>query len=153
MQEEKKNNHFIGRGWSFPPTFNQLSGSIQMTEDVEDIYSSLHILMTTTLGERIMQPRYGCNLEELLFESVDTTLKTLVIDKIETAILYFEPRIKAEKVTIDTSQEWEGTLIIKVDFIVKRTNSRFNFVFPFYKKEGSEVLNFLTSAPSSGNEL
>ncbi len=73
--------NFLGRGWSFPPTFNA-SQKVEMLDNVEDIYSSLHILLTTATGERIMQPAYGCDLQEFLFEPIDTGLKTLMLEKI-----------------------------------------------------------------------
>lgn len=115
-----------------------------MLEQEADIYSSLEILLTTAPGERVMQPEYGCDMEELIFENVDTTTKTLVADKIENAILYFEPRIDVEKVNLDDSREWEGVILIEIVYRVRTTNSRFNFVFPFYKTEGTD-LNLTTS--------
>ncbi|WP_240337175.1 GPW/gp25 family protein [Rufibacter psychrotolerans] len=145
--------NFLGRGWSFPPTFDHLSGQVDMLEGVADIQSSLHILLTTMVGERLMQPRFGCNLEEMIFESLDTTLKTQLTDKIETAILYFEPRIDLERVFLNTTRELEGLLLIEVDYRVRTTNSRFNFVFPFYKTEGTELLHFLTNPPQTDNAL
>jgi len=57
-----------------------------------------------------MMPEYGCNLEELVFESLDTRMKTLMADKVESAILYFEPRVELEGVRLDDSQETEGWL-------------------------------------------
>ena len=81
---------YLGRGWSFPPTFSRARGGVEMLEDEADIASSLEILLTTALGERTMLPQYGCNLDELVFESLDTRMKTLMADKVETAILYFE---------------------------------------------------------------
>ena len=50
---------------------------------------SLQILLNTTSGERVMEPKYGCNMEELLFEPLNTTTKSLIIDKIKTAIIPF----------------------------------------------------------------
>ena len=135
---------FLGRGWSFPPTFHQNLPGVEMLEQEADIYSSLEILLTTAPGERVMQPEYGCDMEELIFENVDTTTKTLVADKIENAILYFEPRIDVEKVNLDDSREWEGVILIEIVYRVRTTNSRFNFVFPFYKTEGTD-LNLTTS--------
>lgn len=151
--EDNRQQNFMGRGWGFPPTFNHSAAGVIMLEDVDDIYSSLHILLTTIAGERIMQPRYGCNLEEIVFESLDTSLKTYVADKIETAILYFEPRIKVTNINLNTTREWEGLLLIEIDFTVKTTNSRYNFVFPFYKNEGTEILQFLLSIPVTDNSL
>jgi phage baseplate assembly protein W len=153
MAEPLQNRSFLGRGWAFPPTFDQVSGTVALLQDEEDIRSSLHLLLTTMVGERLMQPRYGCNLDELLFESLDTTLRTQLIDKIETAILYFEARIDVERVTLDTSREWEGVVFIQVDYIIRSTNSRFNFVFPFYKNEGTELVQFLTTSPLTDSSL
>ncbi len=144
------NNNFLGRGWSFPPTFNQQLKDVEMTEKVEDIERSLHILLTTTMGERIMQPRYGCNMEDMLFESLDTATKTIIIDRIKTAILFFEPRIDAKKILLNTQNELEGEILIEIEYIIPSTNSRYNFVFPFYRKEGTE-LDLLTGNHPLGN--
>lgn len=130
---------FLGRGWSFPPTFDNELGTVQMLEYEADVASSLEILLGTMRGERIMVPHYGCNLDELIFESLDTRMKTLMIDKIESAILYHEPRIELEKVTLDGSRELEGIVLIEIVYRVKTTNSRFNFVYPYYKQEGTDI--------------
>jgi phage baseplate assembly protein W len=39
--------------------------------------------LTTVQGERVMLPKYGCNLDELVFEGLDTRIKTLMADKVE----------------------------------------------------------------------
>jgi uncharacterized protein len=130
---------FIGRGWSFPPNFSQVNGSVDMLEQEADIASSLEILLGTVRGERVMLPQYGCNLDELIFENLDTRMKTLMTDKIESAILYHEPRIELEKVSLDDSRELEGIVLIEIVYRVKSTNSRFNFVYPFYKLEGTDI--------------
>ena len=140
---------FLGRGWSFPPTFNRARPGVEMLEDEIDIASSLEILLSTALGERSMLPQYGCNLDELVFESLDTRMKTLMADKVKTAILYYEPRIETESVLLDDSRQLDGVILIEVNYRVKSTNSRFNFVFPFYKLEGTDInltsmVNFLT---------
>jgi len=130
---------FLGRGWGFPPTFDKASKSVGMLEHEKDIESSLDILLSTRLGERIMQPNYGCNLDEMVFEAMNLTMLTYLKDLVENAILYFEPRIDLEGVEIDTSQELEGLLLIKITYTVRVTNSRFNYVYPFYKSEGSDL--------------
>lgn len=130
---------FLGRGWSFPPTFNRDRAGVEMLEEEADIASSLEVLLTTTRGERVMLPQYGCNLEELVFESLDTRMKTLMADKVESAILYHEPRIELERVRLDDSRELQGVVLIEVLYRVKSTNSRFNFVFPYYKLEGTDI--------------
>jgi phage baseplate assembly protein W len=135
----EQNSSFLGRGWSFPPEFNKHTAGVKMLEDEADIDSSLEILLSTRPGERVMEPDYGCDLEDLLFKPVNLTLKTYVIDKIKTAILYYEPRIDVNNVNIDSSRENEGVLMIVIDYTVRATNSRKNKVYPFYKEEGTEL--------------
>lgn len=130
---------FLGRGWSFPPEFNRTSGEAKMLDGEEDIRSSLEILLSTRLGERVMLPNYGCKLDELLFNPLNQGLKTYVVDLIKTAILYHEPRIDVQKIDISQSNELEGLLLIQIDYIIRQTNSRRNMVYPFYKEEGNEL--------------
>lgn len=135
----KEQTSFLGTGWSFPPSFSIHQEGITMVSDETDIEQSLRILLSTRIGERIMEPGYGCNLEDLLFSPLDLTLKTFVRDQIETAILYHEPRIDPLKIDFSDSQDLEGELLINIEYMIRATNSRKNMVFPFYKGEGSEI--------------
>src|SRR4030095_2382592 len=130
---------FVGRGWSFPPEFDKAAKGLVMLEEETDIESSLQILLSTRIGERIMQPTYGCNLDEMVFESMNLTMLTYMRDLIENAILYHEPRIELEKVDIDTSNQNEGMLLIILNYVVRTTNSRYNYVYPYYINEGTNV--------------
>lgn len=135
---------YFGRGWSFPPHFDSNQLGVKMLEDEADIVSSLEILLGTRPGERAMLPQYGCNLDELLFENLSTRLKTLIADNIQSAILYFEPRIQVETVKLFQDPANLGVVLIEIVYRVKVTNSRFNFVYPFYKLEGTDI-NLTTS--------
>jgi phage baseplate assembly protein W len=129
---------FLGQGWAFPPEFTRGDHSVKMIADEEDIRSSLEILFCTGIGERIMQPTYGCDLKKLLFEPLDTGLKAYVEDLITTAILYHEPRIRLDDVTL-TAMPNEGRIDIVLDYTIRTSNSRYNFVYPFYLREGTEI--------------
>mgnify|MGYP000306611423 CR=1 FL=1 len=135
----KEADLFLGEGWSFPPHFDKEKGTLVTTVGEIDINNSLEILLATRLGERIMLPQYGCNLEELLFQPLDITLQTFIKDVISTAILYHEPRIDVQQITLNTAQEFEGVITIHIEYMIRITNSRGNMVFPFYKVEGTEV--------------
>lgn len=131
-------NSFLGRGWSFPPTFNQQTGAVELVSDYEDIHESLNILLSTSLGERVMQPKYGCNLNDYLFEPLSSSMIGYIKDRVQTAILLYEPRIIADKidVTADSSFDLiEGRFTISIEYTVPETNSRFNYVYDYYKNE------------------
>lgn len=136
MLEDKS---FLGRGWAFPPTFIAGSGEVMLVEAKDDIEQSLEILFTTSLGERILQPDFGCSLKDFQFEPINTSLIGLLRDMIESAIIYHEPRINLEnlEITEDTSQDAiEGKLQILLEYSIRGVNSRFNFVYDFYLREG-----------------
>ena len=127
---------FLGTGWGFPPKFNKSSQNIVMVKDREDIEESLSILLSTTIGERVMQPRYGCNLKQFLFEPLNASIESYIKKLVEEAILYFEPRIDPLGISLDAD---DGKLEITVDYIIRSTNTRSNFVYPFYIQEGTNL--------------
>jgi hypothetical protein len=141
LAESTGDRPVLGRGWSFPPTFDRSAGGVRMLEREDDVASSLHILLSTARGERIMVPQYGCNMDELVFGNLDTRMRTLMADKIASAILYHEPRIDLERVAVsdDPADALEGRVLIGVTYRVRETNSRFNFVFPYYLEEGTDI--------------
>ncbi|NHE57486.1 GPW/gp25 family protein [Cyclobacterium plantarum] len=134
MEDEME---FLGTGWSFPPAFNDKSESVEMSFGVTDIQESLWILLSTRLGERVMQPKYGCQLDELQFSPLNRTTITYVSELIRTAILYHEPRIEVEKIDITEEEMVEGKVLIHLTYMVRGTNSRFNLVYPYYLNEGN----------------
>lgn len=138
--EEIKDKSFLGTGWGFPPEFSTETGTVSLISDVEDINSSLNILLSTIIGERVMQPMYGCNLIELLFEPVTLTMLTHMETLVKDAIIFYEPRIKLINIDLETFKN-EGKIMITVNYLIKGTNSRFNYVYPFYLNEGTEINN------------
>lgn len=132
------NSSFLGTGWSFPPTFNQDTGTVEMVSDEEDIVQSLEIILSTRPAERIMQPDFGCELSQFIFEEISQGLITSIKGTISDALLYHEPRIDVEDINVDESEE-EGLLLINVTYTVRVTNSRFNLVYPFYINEAQMV--------------
>ena len=130
---------FLGTGWSFPPEFTLIEDGVEMTSDELDIQKSLEVLLATRKGERVMLPDYGCNLDEMVFVPMSTTFKTYMREMIRTAIIFYEARINLNSVTIDDTRENEGVISISLDYTIRTTNSRFNFVYPYYKKEGTEI--------------
>lgn len=138
------NTSILGTGWSFPPTFNKLSLTVDMVSDYKDIQESLMILLGTTPGERLMNPKYGCNLKKFVFEKIDATLITEINDCIAQAIAHFEPRVQFIEATLMEEANLEGRIHINISYSVIITNTRHNIVFPFYMMEGTNVDMSLT---------
>jgi uncharacterized protein len=129
---------FLGRGWQFPVTFTRTTNGINLIEGEADIKNSLQILMGTALGERVMQPGYGSNLDKLIFEPLDTTFATFLTDQLRTAILFNEPRVVLENIDYIVDNNG-GRIDISIDYTVVATNSRNNLVYPFYLTEATDI--------------
>ncbi|MGE3976128.1 MAG: GPW/gp25 family protein [Nitrospira sp.] len=134
-----QNRDFLGTGWSFPPEFHRGFRSVKMVSWDEDIRESLRILLTTSPGERILQPAYGCGLHALAFENVSEGVKTEIKDLIDRAVLFFEPRITLNRIDIDDTDQYEGLLKLYLDYTIRTTNTRSNMVYPFYFIEGTNI--------------
>lgn len=130
---------FLGTGWAFPPEFNKKANDVKLVSEEDDIRESLSILLSTSPGERIMQPSYGCGLRSMIFESISEGSVTELKDIVERAILFFEPRVTLNAVNVDTERVYDGVLEIILDYTVRATNSRSNMVYPFYFKEGTNI--------------
>ncbi|MBC3832636.1 GPW/gp25 family protein [Undibacterium amnicola] len=133
-----QDNSFLGTGWSFPPEFSR-RGKVSMVSAEEDIKQSLLILLSTSPGERVMQPTFGCGLKHHIYENIDESTITILKDLITRAILFFEPRVKLEMILSDASAAYEGRLDFTIMYRIISTNTRHNIVYPFYLREGSDV--------------
>jgi phage baseplate assembly protein W len=147
------NAEFLGRGWRFPPTFDKERQDIVLVEAGIDIQQSLEIILSTLPGERVLTPDFGANLDRLLFEPLDASLISLMQDIIETALIRHEPRIGVNNVLIEEDGSFEGRVLIEVDYTVRSTNTRFNFVYPFYIQEGTDIRVLEGSAQRIENRI
>jgi phage baseplate assembly protein W len=132
-------SQFLGTGWAFPPSFDWRSKEAVLVSQVQDIEQSLHILLSTVPGERVMQPAYGCGIKRMVFENVNESTVTEIKDVVAKAVLFFEVRITLHEVDIDVSDIASGVLRLKLDYTVRTTNTRTNMVYPLYLREGTNL--------------
>ncbi|HXB09585.1 MAG TPA: GPW/gp25 family protein [Puia sp.] len=136
-------NSFLGTGWSFPPAFDAALGSCRMVTNEVDIEQSLNILLSTMLGERVMQPQYGCDLQPYVFSPLNPHMVGYLKDRVRNAVLFYESRIKIEKLEVtaaDSTDAIEGRFRITLTYTVTQTNTRFNYVYDYFQNEALEPL-------------
>lgn len=133
---------FLGRGWKFPVEFKKgksEAGTVVMLQGEEDIRNSLEVLFSTRSGERIMHTSYGSALETFLFMPVNKSVITYIQAIITDEILFNEPRIILNEVEIEQAVTEAGRLDITIVYTVNATNNRYNYVFPFYINEATNL--------------
>ena len=127
---------FLGRGWRFPVNVTP-AGKIMMSEHEADIKEAIWLILSTSKGERVMRPDFGCGIYEFVFATINTTTIGLIEASVREALTLWEPRIELINVNVATDKAEEGMLLISIDYRVRTTNNEFNLVYPFYLKEGT----------------
>jgi phage baseplate assembly protein W len=125
---------FLGRGWGFPIAVG-LGDEINMVADDDDIREAIRIILETDPGERVMRPDFGAGLRHMVFEPINTSTMALVQRRVEAALVAWEPRITVQDVTVSAERAALGVLDIRIDYMVRKTNTFYNLVYPFYLQE------------------
>jgi Bacteriophage baseplate protein W len=129
-------NDIIGRGWRFPIKVNA-KGGLDWSEGPDRIRDAIWIVVSTSLGERLMRPEFGAGLKDYVFESNSATVRAELATAIRRALGRWEPRIDIVDLHVDASPDQESQVLIVLDYQIRDTNELFNMVFPFYLDEGS----------------
>jgi hypothetical protein len=122
---------FIGQGFSWPLAIDH-TGGIKLTEATDDIERSMQMVLMTAPGERVMRPRFGCEIWDLLFEPVTPNLLGLIAHAVYGALGQWEPRIEVDEVTPVPDAKDNALIRIEIRYRVRATNDPRNLVFPFY---------------------
>ena len=125
------NSDFLGIGWHFPLTLDD-DGQVKMAPHEESIRQSIWMILSTSRGERMMRPDFGCAIHDLVFGVNSTATAGAVAGAVEDALLEWEPRIDVLAVNAFPAPERPNYLLIEISYQVRSTNSRFNLVYPFY---------------------
>lgn len=90
---------------------------ILVDNDLDAIKNSLNNLFTTVPGQKLLNPTYGLNLLQFLFEPVTTSTANHIGETILNGITRFEPRVSVEKVKVNgfaEKNEYNISLAIRI---------------------------------------
>jgi len=134
---------FHGRGISFPvlPGFAQSAG-------VRKVEESILIILGTQYGERVMRPRFGCNLKSLAFAPNNGSTANLARYYVEAGLTQWEPRIELIDVSVQQGAVRQGdvqqgrpaiendplgaVLLIDITYRLRATQDVHNLTYPFF---------------------
>lgn len=122
---------FIGRGFGWPMGVDH-TGSIALTHGAEDLDDSIRMVLLTAPGERVMRPKFGCRIWDMLFEPITPNLLGLISEAVREAVAQWEPRVAVEQVVPMTDDNDDALVRIHIIYRVRATNDRRNLVYPFY---------------------
>jgi phage baseplate assembly protein W len=84
----------------------------------EQIKSNLKNLILTNRGERLMQPEFGCNLRQAIFEQIGPNTYNYIRSEIENSIQRWLPYIIVNdvNVTSDTTATDNNRINVRLDY-------------------------------------
>jgi phage baseplate assembly protein W len=122
---------FTGKGIVFP-LLPDAGGSLGYVDGDAGVAQSLHLLLRTAAGERVMRPDFGTEAPRLVFAPGSETNLRLLEQSVRDAVLVHEPRVRLESVEVTESEVAPERVDIEVTYTVRRTNTRTSIVYPFY---------------------
>ncbi len=95
---------------------NQLFNKTYNTKD--QIKSNFINLLLTNKGERILNPEFGSNLRQLLFENITSITEENIKDAIISSANIYLPEIQVVNITLNNEYD-NNTINITIDYILR----------------------------------
>ncbi|WP_289659395.1 GPW/gp25 family protein [Flavobacterium panacagri] len=130
---------FLGSGWAFPVSFSADNHQLNLSANETNINESINIILNTRKGERTLEANFGSGIQQFMFRKIDSALKGEIVETIKFALLRYEPRILVQDVKVTSTDTLNGKIEILITYVYSQTNTRHNYVFPFYLKEGTNL--------------
>lgn len=132
--------NILGKGWAFP-VMTDIHGNIASSSYEKSVEESIRVILGTTPGERVMNPYFGCKINDIIFSSNSSKTISLAIHYIEEAIVKWEPRVILKNITGDFDMDKSGVININIEYEIRSVNTFFNMVYPFYLERGERDSN------------
>ncbi|WP_194814240.1 GPW/gp25 family protein [Nocardia sp. XZ_19_385] len=117
-----------GRGIAWP--FRLGLAGIAESAGTDRIEESIRVILGTQHGERVMRPRFGCNLSSLVFAPNNAATANLARFYVEDALSTWEPRIELTDIAVENDNQG-GRLVITISYRLRATKGLRTFVYPF----------------------
>ena len=103
----------IAIGVSLP--FSKPFTSTYTTKD--QIKSNLVNLLLTDIGERVMNPNFGCNLKRYLFENINDTNAEKVKNAVLSSVGYYIPEITITSIAVTPNPDY-NSIDVSVNYVL-----------------------------------
>lgn len=118
---------------------------IKSSDDEAAIVNSIRNIFSTSPGERILEPTFGLNLKQWLFEPLDEFTAQEIGETIVSGIKRFEPRVEIKNVNVNINYE-QHEYALQLVMSVPALNINDKTYDAILAQPG---FNFLTNTPTS----
>jgi phage baseplate assembly protein W len=110
----------IAIGVSLPFNGPGVFNSTYTTKD--QIKSNLVNLLLTDIGERVMNPTFGCNLKRFIFEGISEDNLELLTNSLAESISIFVPEVTVNNIRVVPNTDY-NTIALYIDYIINISNA------------------------------
>lgn len=125
----------LGQGWKFPLAVTATGGIAQASEETR-IEESIHFILGTAFGERVMLAEFGSEAHDALFAPASTSRIASIVEQTRRALIKYESRIDILDARGSVPEGAPSTLLVHIVYSIRATNTIGNIVHPFYLVEG-----------------
>jgi uncharacterized protein len=83
----------------------------------DQIKSNLVNLLLTDIGERVMNPTFGCELKRFIFEGITDENSSLIIESVTNSINIFVPEVTVTNITVNPNTDY-NSIDVDVSYIL-----------------------------------
>lgn len=130
--------HFLGRGFGFPFGVDAY-GRIDIAEHEDSVKQAIHLILGTAVGERIMEPSFGCKIHDLVFHPNNPNTCAQVSVAVREALTKWEPRIRKIRVKSYPDPRDQNVVLINIEYEIRQENNIRNMVYPFYLRREQDL--------------
>jgi phage baseplate assembly protein W len=105
-------------------------GGPAMVDGAASVRQSLLMLLSTSPGERVMRPEYGCDLRRVLFSPNDDTTAGLALHYVRQAVARWEPRAQVLGLQATRQPSEPSRLEITLGYRVRSTMQTGSITIP-----------------------
>ena len=116
MPAQRVSKSFKDLSMSFK--FNPLSGDLIALKNETAIARAVRNIVSTTPGEKLLDPEFGSTVSEILFENLNDITAVSIRDEIRSSLRNYEPRVELIDVNVDPNfDENQFDVLIKYRII------------------------------------
>ena len=102
-------------------SLNAMTGDVVRLTELDAVKRAIKNIVMTNKYERLLNPRFGAGINDLLFEPMSPLTTITLRDAIEDTIVTYEPR--ADLITLDVvPDEYSQTYYVDLVFSLRSTN-------------------------------
>ena len=120
-----------------PYCFDKLNGKTSILSNKNSINNCIGLLLTTSKGELLGDPGYGCRLLEYIHEPNDFVLQDILREEIVDSVSKYESRVYITEEDINVVSEL-NLVSIYINYYVKSSGEIGEFNFSLLREDYNE---------------